>query len=106
MEIGESIAETVIREVKEETGFDVLPDCIVGIYSNPKHVIAYSNGEVRQQFSLCFACKIIGGKMRISDESTAIGFFSRVEIEDMNMHRSSLLRIEHYLENRSQPVIS
>ena len=27
---------------------------IVGIYTDPKHVMAYSDSEVRQQFSICF----------------------------------------------------
>jgi ADP-ribose pyrophosphatase YjhB (NUDIX family) len=35
MEVGESIGETVIREVKEETGLDVEPEAIVGVYTNP-----------------------------------------------------------------------
>lgn len=106
LEIGESIAETIIREVKEETGLDVVPEYLIGVYSNPKHVIAFSDGEVRQQFSLCFACKIVGGELRMSDESLAIGFFSLDEIAHLTMHRSSHLRIQHYLEHRSQPVIS
>jgi ADP-ribose pyrophosphatase YjhB (NUDIX family) len=50
MDIGEDIARTVRREVKEETGLDVEPEALVGIYSNPRHVIEFPNGEVRQQF--------------------------------------------------------
>src|SRR5713226_3153070 len=42
MNIGESIAQAVIREVKEETSLDVEPTNIVGIYSDPGHVIAYA----------------------------------------------------------------
>ena len=61
MEIGESIGETIVREVKEETGLEVVPKSIVGVYSNPKHVIAYSNGEVRQQFSLFRVHRYWGG---------------------------------------------
>jgi len=41
MDIGESIREAVIREVKEETTLDVEPTGVVGIYSDPGHVIAY-----------------------------------------------------------------
>jgi ADP-ribose pyrophosphatase YjhB (NUDIX family) len=48
MDIGETFAESPIREVKEETGFDVQIDRIVGIYSDPAHVFAYDDGEVRQ----------------------------------------------------------
>jgi ADP-ribose pyrophosphatase YjhB (NUDIX family) len=106
VEIGENITQTVIREVKEETGLDIVPEYVIGIYSDPKHVVAFSNGEVRQQFSICFACKITGGMLQGSEESFAVGFFSLQEIEHLNMHRSSLLRINHYLEHRLQPVIS
>ncbi len=106
MEVGESIAETAIREVKEETGLDIKPEYIVGIYTNPHHVIAFSDGEVRQQFSLCFVCTIIGGTMSISDKSFEVAFVSPQEIEHLNMHSSTRLRIKHYLEHRSQPYIS
>ncbi len=106
MEIGESIGETVIREVKEETGFDVQPEYIVGIYTNPKHIIAFSNGEVRQQFSVCFACSIVGGRLQVSNESSEVKFFSPQEVERLNMHPSTYQRIKDYLEHRLQPVIS
>jgi ADP-ribose pyrophosphatase YjhB (NUDIX family) len=49
MDIGETLAESVIREVKEETGFDVRIERIVGIYSDPGHVFAYDDGGVRQE---------------------------------------------------------
>lgn len=105
LEIGESISETIVREVKEETGLDVMPKYLVGVYSSPKHVIAFPTGEVRQQFSLCFACAILGGELRISEESIAVGFFSLQEIEHLDIHRSSYMRIKHYLEH-PHPVIS
>lgn len=106
MEVGESIAETVVREVKEETGLDVEPERVVGIYSNPQHVIEYADGEVRQQFSICFACRLVGGQVALSDESSEVGFFTPAEIEAMPMHASIRLRIRHYLEHRPEPVIA
>ncbi len=105
MEIGESIAETAIREVKEETGLTVKAEYIVGIYTDPHHVLAFSNGEVRQEFSLCFACTLVDGTMSVSDESFEVAFISPQDIECLNMHPSIRLRIKHYLEHRSQPYI-
>lgn len=49
-DIGETITQTVIREVKEETGIDVEVTGLVGIYTDPHHIIAYDNGEVCQEF--------------------------------------------------------
>ncbi|HET9999347.1 MAG TPA: NUDIX domain-containing protein [Ktedonobacteraceae bacterium] len=105
MEIGESIGETVIREVKEETGFDVQPAYIVGIYSDPKHIIAFTDGEVRQQFSICFACSILGGHLQVSNESYEVRFVLPQEIEQLNMHPSIHQRLKDYLAHRPQPVI-
>jgi ADP-ribose pyrophosphatase YjhB (NUDIX family) len=106
MEVGESIGQTVIREVKEETGLDVEPEAIVGVYTNPRHVVEYGDGEVRQQFSICFACKAVGGQLATSDESPEVGFFSPAEIDSMPMHESIRLRIRHYLERRPTAVIA
>jgi ADP-ribose pyrophosphatase YjhB (NUDIX family) len=106
MEVGESIRETIVREVKEETGLDIEPESIVGVYSNPQHVVEYGDGEVRQQFSICFACKVFGGRLAAGDESRQVGFYSPAEIEAMPMHDSIRLRIQHYLERRPTPVIA
>jgi ADP-ribose pyrophosphatase YjhB (NUDIX family) len=104
--IGESIAECIVREVQEETGLKVEPEYIVGIYSDPGHVFAYDDGEVRQQFSICFACRILGGEPRPSEESREVAFFRPDAVDALDMHESIRLRIRHYLEHRPRPVIA
>jgi len=104
MDIGETFGQSVVREVQEETGIRVTPERIVGIYSDPKHVFAYDDGEVRQEFNICLACRIVGGDLRGSEESLEVGFFSAVEIDRLDMHRSIRRRIRDSLESR-EPVI-
>ena len=74
MKPGESIREAARREVKEETGIDCEITGLVGIYSNPRHVAAYDDGEVRQEFSICLAGRLLGGSLRTSDESSDVRF--------------------------------
>ena len=50
MELGESVEQAVIREVKEETGFDVEVLRCIGIYSDPGHVIALPTGRCASSF--------------------------------------------------------
>jgi ADP-ribose pyrophosphatase YjhB (NUDIX family) len=104
MEIGESISETAVREVREETGLEVEPLYVAGIYSNPHHVVEFSDGEVRQQFSICFACKVLGGEPRTSSESTEVQFFTRSEIDELQMTSSIRRRIDDYLTQRERPA--
>jgi ADP-ribose pyrophosphatase YjhB (NUDIX family) len=106
MEIGESIAQTAAREVKEETGLDVEARSIVGVYSDPGHVVAYDDGEVRQQFSVCFDCRIHGGELATSDESLDVRFFAPHDIEQLPMADSIRLRLRHFLEGHHEPVIA
>src|SRR2546427_10220106 len=70
MDLGESIGQAVVRETKEETGLDVEPTGLVGIYSDPGHVIAYADGEVRQEFSICFRAAVVGGEATVADQES------------------------------------
>jgi len=58
IDLGESVAQAAIRETLEESGIECAITGIVGIYSDPKHVILYtSNGEVRQEFSIVLTAR-------------------------------------------------
>ncbi len=102
---GESVTGATIREVKEETGIDCQVTGLVGIYSDPKHVAAYDDGEVRQEFSICFTTCMTGGTTTTSSESAKVQFVSSGAIPDLRMHPSIRLRIQHYLEKRAEPYI-
>ena len=105
MEPGESIEETAVREVLEETGLVVKVTGLIGVYTNPHHVMEYSDGEVRQQFSLCFTAVLKGGDLRFDDESTDIAWVAVEQIQSLAMHPSMRLRIEHFLERRDRPFL-
>ncbi len=58
-EIGESPSECAVRETLEETGVEVAVIGFVGIYSDPRHIVAYSDGEVRQEYEVTLlVCRV------------------------------------------------
>src|SRR5690554_5611644 len=106
MDIGESIAEAAERETKEETGIDCEITGLVGIYTNPRHVLEYtSNGEVRQEFSIVFTATPTGGAPTPSSESSEVVWVAPVDLDQYPMHPSMRQRIEHWMERRPAPYI-
>ena len=104
MDLGESITDTAVRETQEETGITCEITGLVGIYTNPHHVIRYtSNNEVRQEFSIVFTARPVGGELRPSSESSEPQWVSPAAIPDLRMHPSMRQRIQHYLDKRSGP---
>jgi 8-oxo-dGTP pyrophosphatase MutT (NUDIX family) len=106
MEPGETIRQTAIRETREETGYKVELARLVGIYTDPSRLAAYSDGEVRQEFSVCFAARIVGGSARTSDESLAVELVAPRDLDGLEIHPSIRLRIQHGLDDRTEPFIS
>ncbi|MEU1439747.1 NUDIX domain-containing protein [Streptomyces mirabilis] len=105
-DIGERIGDTVVREVAEETGIDVEVDSVVGLYTDPEHVLAYDDGEVRQQFSICFRARPIGGSLRTSSESKEVRWVNPADLDELDIHPSMMLRIRHGLDDsRREPYI-
>lgn len=104
-DLGEPIRHTVVREVLEETGYDVEVERLTGVYTNPAHRMAYDDGEVRQQFSLCFTARLVGGESRTSSESREVRWVPVSELQELDLHPSMRLRIEHALSGDPAPYI-
>ena len=69
MDFGESLGQCAVREVREETGFEIDISGLIGTYTDPHILIVYSDGEVRQEFTLVYAAAIKGGELAIDHES-------------------------------------
>ncbi|WP_327144383.1 NUDIX hydrolase [Nocardia sp. NBC_01327] len=106
LEVGETPAQAVVREVKEETGIDVKVTGLIGVFSDPEHVIAYDDGEVRQEFSICFRADPIGGELRTSSESKAVKWVAPDALQALDIHPSIKLRLDRGLEDRAEPYFT
>jgi len=53
-ELGESIQQTVEREIKEELGLDLTTGPLISVYSHPKWTIELPNGDKIQQLTFFF----------------------------------------------------
>jgi len=106
MEIGESIANAAVREVAEETGLTVELTGMVGIYTDPGHVMAYDDGEVRQEFSVCFHARVLSGEPREDgSETKEVRWVEPADVAGLSIHPSMRRRIDDALAGRTAPQI-
>jgi ADP-ribose pyrophosphatase YjhB (NUDIX family) len=77
VEIGESVTDAVIREVREETGLIVTVRRLVGVYSDPaRQVVRYPDGNVWHYVNVCFECVVRGGTLTTCDETLSLRYVS------------------------------
>ncbi|SHN06244.1 NUDIX domain-containing protein [Cryptosporangium aurantiacum] len=106
MDLSESLPACGVRETREETGIDCEITGLVGIYTDPKHVILYrSNGEVRQEFSVVYTASYLGGEATVSTESRDVRWIAPGALGSLPMDRSMRLRLDHYLQRRPTPYL-
>ena len=76
IDLGESIAETAVREVREELGLEIEPLRVLGVYAGEEDRVTYSNGDPIQNCSTFFECRITGGRVRLDTaENSAMDYF-------------------------------
>jgi ADP-ribose pyrophosphatase YjhB (NUDIX family) len=106
IDLGESMTQAAVRETREESGVDCEITGLVGIYTDPNHIIVYtSNSEARQEFSILLTGRPTGGTPTPSDETTEVRWVPPSEVAGYTMDRSMRMRIGHYLDRPASPVL-
>ncbi|HKE70031.1 MAG TPA: NUDIX domain-containing protein [Nocardioidaceae bacterium] len=98
VDVGESASQAVIREVAEEADITIKVTGVSGVYSDPGHVLAYPQGEVRQQVAVCFHAWAVDCDAHADDcETSAAGWFDPSDVVVLAMHPTMRQRLEHAL---------
>jgi 8-oxo-dGTP pyrophosphatase MutT (NUDIX family) len=106
IDLGESASQAAIRETQEETGITCEITGLVGIYTDPHHVIHYtSNDEIRQEFSIVLTGRPISGRPTPSSESSEVRWVPAAQVDGYEMDRAMRKRIERYFSPGEAPEI-
>ncbi len=73
LEADEGIREGLIREVQEETGLEVNPDGLSGVYKNMTRGIV----------ALLFRCNVVKGEIKTTEEAAEVRFLTSHEISEL-----------------------
>lgn len=103
-DIGFTPSEVAVKEVKEESGFDVIPKKLIAVFDKKCHPHPPSLYHV---YKICIQCEIIGGQPEAGIETNAVEFFAENELPTLSIARNTASQIElafKHLYNPEEPV--
>ncbi len=103
-DVGNVPSEVAIRETKEESGFDVKPIKVIGVYDANR---IGRRLEFFHAFKIIFLCELIGGEAKTSDETLDVQFFDLNNLPPLSLNRTNekhINEIKLHLEKPDRPT--
>ncbi len=99
-DVGETPAESVAREVWEESGFKVKPTKIIAVLDANRQGRPL---EFYHAFKIIFLCDILEGEATPSEETSEVDFFSFDDLPELSSNRTSLAHIKEIRAHIADP---
>ncbi|MGE7840879.1 NUDIX hydrolase [Lysinibacillus sp. NPDC093712] len=94
-DIGLSPSENVVKEIKEESGYDVMPVRLLALFDKNKH---QHPPEPYHYYKIFILCEIIGGEATIGIETNNVQFFSQHNLPPLSTNRNTMAQIDILFE--------
>jgi mutator protein MutT len=86
VELGETVENAVIREVKEETGLDVAEPQLIDVVDN---IVRDENGEIKYHFVIIdYFLKVKGGELKAADDAEELRWVPISEVEKYGLTKT------------------
>ncbi|MGM9987575.1 MAG: NUDIX hydrolase [Bacillaceae bacterium] len=104
-DIGLSPSENIVKEIKEESGYDVVPVKLLALFDKNKHP---HPPEVYHYYKMFIQCEIVGGAQTIGIETSDIQFFAESNLPTLSVNRnteSQLKTMFDFLRNPNKETL-
>jgi 8-oxo-dGTP diphosphatase len=92
LELGETIEQGIVREVREETGLEVEPLAVIEVFDRISHD---ENGHVRYHYLLVdFLCRVTGGALCCATDAADVRWVEREELAGLGVEDFTVSVIE------------
>jgi len=99
-DIGLTPSEVVNKEVKEESGLEVIAKKILAVFDKKCHPHPPSPYHVYKIFILC---EIIGGKIKKGIETSEVNFFEIDHLPKLSTQRNTIFQIKTMFDLKDKP---
>ena len=93
-DVGDIPSEVAVRETKEESGYEVKPTKVIGVYDANR---LGGQLEFFHAFKIVFLCELIGGEATPSDETQDVSFFNFDDLPPLSLNRTNNKHIKDIL---------
>jgi ADP-ribose pyrophosphatase YjhB (NUDIX family) len=99
-DVGDAPSVAAIREVKEESGYDVAVVKLAALYDRDKHGHPPMPYHV---YKLFFLCRLCGGTALCSLETDAVDFFAEDQLPSLSLPRVTTVQVKHMFDHHRHP---
>lgn len=99
-DIGSSPAEMAVREVSEETGYDVRAVKLLALLDKAKHE---HPPELWYTYKAFMRCELLGGSPAPNHEVLEVAFFAEDELPDLSLPRNTERQVRRMFEHVRNP---
>ena len=101
-DVGEAPSTMVMREVREESGYEVRVERLVAVFDANR--VPGPRLDFYHAYKLVFLCQITGGVSRPSSETSAVGFFNRENLPPLSQFRTNSSMLEEVFAHYANPA--
>ncbi len=102
----EDVTTGLAREVREETGLEVVATELYGVFSDPSRIVAYPDGNVVRLLTLVFLVATAEAEPTCSEESLELRFVPVDEIAALDLSPVHRPIVDAYVARQRPPVVA
>lgn len=100
-DVNQSPTESVVREVREESGYETRPLKLLAVYDRDKQ--GHAPPFAFHVYKLFVLCELTGGEPTTSAETSAVEFFREDALPELSLSRVTPQQIRRCFEHRRHP---